>query len=369
MEDDRMKDLIEQFLALKEDIFEIRKTILQYLSSLRTLHCDKVKMFKKLQKIYENHSWPGYGGFRGKLTTTGSHLENFIDYVENDFNDYLCWQLEYFEGTMKRIKTWRTICSEVDFVRFLLLESREVDDEVTIEKYKDHEVSLSKLKDGLTEALEEELSCHLNSWAHDFSKWMRDYFHEETCFHDAQDFVYTDLRRLMNRLHRTTSSSVSQHSKERFEELVEQRRILSYPSLDSSTSQNSDDSESEASADIIPDNLFSNAEAETSDVCSESASEDSLSSKRPTEDILVPHIRLKEETIIEEKEKDESIHILYQVRALVAYTAKTKEEISYDENQIIEIIEESDTPSGHAVGICNGKQGLVKLGNTKKIGG
>ncbi|GFQ67046.1 hypothetical protein TNCT_174611 [Trichonephila clavata] len=92
---------------------------------------------------------------------------------------------------------------------------------------------------------------------------------------------------------------------------------------------------------------------DASNICSESAS--------GTTDLPVPSKRLKEETIVEEKEEDESIPILYQVQALIPYTAETEEELSFNRYDIIDIIDDSDIQNGRALGICNGKEGIVPM--------
>ncbi|GFY28395.1 SH3 domain-containing protein [Trichonephila clavipes] len=86
--------------------------------------------------------------------------------------------------------------------------------------------------------------------------------------------------------------------------------------------------------------------------------------------LFLEDLFLEEETI-EEKNENKTVlprYVLYQVRAIKGYSARTAAELSFEEGDIIDIIDDGyATSTGLVLGVFKGKKGIFPLLNTYRI--
>ncbi|GFR10516.1 hypothetical protein TNCT_662411 [Trichonephila clavata] len=243
----------------------MHKAFMDYLSNLKNLHHSRKRLLNVLRKDHDNYRL-GEEEFGSRLETADTKMEEIIKFFDQEVVDYFHKQLAVYDIDMERFEQWRSTCFEAESLREKLnvLERRQNCDKTTIKKYKEDELSVSQIKSRLANALQREVSCHLNSWMHNVSKWIRDYFNEEVSFYNKQNSLFTEWDKEKNRLYSKASPVKFFRPIGIVEEFDKGRRAQRavWASPVASTSKITYGIETETS-NIFPDALIHNEEAST----------------------------------------------------------------------------------------------------------
>ncbi|GFR10671.1 hypothetical protein TNCT_679401 [Trichonephila clavata] len=404
---DELAGLVQTLQFHKNRVEEMFQVIYEYFSSLKTLRSSRTKVLNMLCDKYDNN-WIGKEDFCKGVKPETASMDEFISNVHDELMIPMVSQLCLYNECMVKVEDWKKKSSKIKDLKKKLdmLESSSNRDEAKIAKVREELSDHESTRSSLVDSIRQDVSKYTDNWILSFSVWIKDFLGDEAHYHKSQNEAFSELNAIVTRLFQTVAHKIPVLPiVERAENMVNvlkdylkqvKEKIERNAAPKASTSKAADTLDVASCTSDLQKieailNLFNFDEIKPEKVASTTIIPEDLShkakapivskavfSKRVTSDGLIPSVSGKlidlessSEESQEENEEDKTNlppYVLYQVRTTKKYSAKTDAELSFEEGDIISVIDDAyATATGFMFGTCRGKEGFFPLLMTYRI--